>query len=269
MAQDLTSSTCIGAAGEGVKTTWLLEGQATAYTNATGVSVDTDGYKITAAMTWRTTANTGTTIALSVETGLTAHADTGTAVVIGACAETLTSASAALAAKTTDAGNYALCHWLFFHWGGNNAHVTTASTGSNAWGESKYLNEAAWGTAGDAVTGAGTHASSGGTSLTSATNGLTLTPTPAATLALGNGTEYTMWWYQPKFATTYAATALRRYNGGKSDADKVKGYCASQRKADGAAHKSGGWKAGATVTLAGAAALAVSAVALGAAAIAI
>lgn len=77
-----------------------------------------------------------------------------------------------------------------------------------------------------------------------------------------------MWWYQPKYATTYAAGTLRRYNGGKSDADHVKGYCMSQRKADGSTHETKGFLAGATVTLSGAAALVAGAVALGAAALA-
>jgi len=54
MAQDLTSTTCIGTnPGDGLKLTWKVEGSATAYTNATGVSISTDGYKITAAMLWR------------------------------------------------------------------------------------------------------------------------------------------------------------------------------------------------------------------------
>lgn len=269
MAQDLTTSTCIGAIGVGIKTTWKLEGLTTTYTAAAGVTVDTDGYKITAAMTWRALSTlTGATNALSSEGSLTSGAS-GTAMVLGTCVETLTSASASLAASTTDQGNYALCHWIFYHWGSDTAHVTTASTGSNAWGESKYLNEAQWGTAGGALTGAATHASSGGTSLTSTTNGLTLTPTPAASFTFTNNSDYSMWWYQPKWVSTYAATALRRYNGGSADANKVKGYCWGVRSASSSTVVTANRGTGATVTLSGAAALAFSAVALGAAAIAI
>jgi len=78
-----------------------------------------------------------------------------------------------------------------------------------------------------------------------------------------------MWWYQPKYATTYAASVLRRYNGGKSDGEKVKGYCVSARLTTGATHLTAGFLAGTEVTLSGAATLAAGAIALGVATLAI
>ena len=36
-------------------------------------------------------------------------------------------------------------------------------------------------------------------------------------------------WYQPTYAATYGVSALRRYNGGAGDGDKVKAYCAEVR----------------------------------------
>ena len=52
-AQTLTATTCTNTAGSGLVTTWLLSGSASAYVAPSGVSADTDGYKIAAAMTWK------------------------------------------------------------------------------------------------------------------------------------------------------------------------------------------------------------------------
>merc|ERR1712072_1661145 len=63
----------------------------------------------------------------------------------------------------------------------------------------------------------------------------------------------TFTWYQPKWAATYAATALRRYNGGGTEVEKVQGYCVSMRRLDGTAHKTGRFvKTSAISTLSGA-----------------
>ena len=43
------------------------------------------------------------------------------------------------------------------------------------------------------------------------------------------GGTYTMEWYQPPYANSYDITSLRRYNGGTSDGDNVKAYCARLR----------------------------------------
>lgn len=51
-AQELSVSTCYATKGNGIKFTWLLAGQDTTYTDATGVTIATDGYKVTAALTW-------------------------------------------------------------------------------------------------------------------------------------------------------------------------------------------------------------------------
>ena len=43
------------------------------------------------------------------------------------------------------------------------------------------------------------------------------------------GTAYKQKWYQPKYATTYSVSSLRRYNGAPNEGDKVKGYCVGLR----------------------------------------
>jgi hypothetical protein len=42
----------------------------------------------------------------------------------------------------------------------------------------------------------------------------------------------TMFWYQPTYEHTYVSTTLRRYNGGESNGDKVRAYCAGLRPTD-------------------------------------
>ena len=250
-AQTLTATTCTATAGEGLVTTWLLSGLTTTYTAATGVNADTDGYKIAAAMTWQSwTSKTTDPIATSNEAATSGT----TSVVIGTCVETLDSASAALATTVTTEGNFAICHWMFAVYG-NDTAVTTLSATTNGWGDTKYLTTSQWGTSGNAVTGAGaTSTGGGGTSLTSANNGLEFSPAVAASLTL-SAQAYTMTWYQPKYASTYGSSALRRYNGGTSDADKVKAYCVSTRIVTVTSHVTAGFVAGSAVTLSGAAAL--------------
>jgi len=43
------------------------------------------------------------------------------------------------------------------------------------------------------------------------------------------GSEYSLYWYQPKYSTTYCATCLRRYNGDVNGGTKVRAYCVSGR----------------------------------------
>ena len=78
-----------------------------------------------------------------------------------------------------------------------------------------------------------------------------------------------MSWFQPAYASTYKG-GLRRYNGGGSDATRVKGYCVAARSLTWATPATssniqvadGSGVAG-TVTLTGASALVASAVAFG------
>ena len=71
-----------------------------------------------------------------------------------------------------------------------------------------------------------------------------------------------MSWYQPKYASSYDALGLRRYNGGSSNADKVKGWCFSTRLQSSTIALSTGKVEGATVTLAGSTALAAGMISL-------
>merc|ERR1711939_315590 len=170
--------------------------------------------------------------------------------------------TAALAASTTTEGNYGLCHFIFWTW-------SAAAAGTNDWGQTNYLTEAQWGTNGNKVAGSGMK-TGGGTAITLATQGHTLTPVPASgttTIAAGSKVFF---WYQPKYASTYASTALRRYNGGGTEVEKVTAYCVSQRLLATTTHVASGFVKQTTVTtLSGASALAAGAIALGVASLAI
>merc|ERR1711957_529919 len=141
---------------------------------------------------------------------------------------------------------------------------------TNEYSVAKYLTAAQWGTAGAAIVG--TSLLTTGTSIGS-THGIVLSPATKPTTYAAQA--YTQFWYQPTYAGTYASTVLRRYNGGASDGDKVKAYCAGLRglttttAADArdlvAASVAG--TAG-VVTLTGAQTLAAGAIAFGAAALA-
>ena len=146
--------------------------------------------------------------------------------------------------------------------------VTVVSGTTNEYAVAKYLTAAQFGTAGNALKGATLLAT--GTSI-GTTHGFALTPAtkPVSTYA---AQVYTQFWYQPSYASTYASTSLRRYNGGTADADKVKAYCArlrgvasSQTTYDAASALIAATKAGTAgvVTLTGAQALAFSAIAFG------
>lgn len=263
-----SAETC-NKAGNGMTSTWTLSGQTTTYAGTYATA--SDGYKIVASMTWVDPGNTYTT----AYGGTGETVNTNDNVGMGTCVATMTAAGTAeLAATTTTEGNYALCHFIFWQSNTGSGGVVTlyaASTGTNDWGQSNYLNETQWGTLGAGVKGNGMRAgNSGGTAIATATYGHALSPAGAScttTIPLG---AKTFTWYQPKWASTYAATALRRYNGGGTEVEKVQAYCVSARRLDGTAHKSGGFvKTSAVSTLSGASVIAAGAIALGVAALAL
>ena len=249
-----TGDSCTSA-GLGMVTQWTLSGSTTAYA---GTLTTTDGYQIAAQMTWVATT--------SYTTGLASESLSGQACAIGTCVETLTSAGVRVASTVTDDGNNAICHWIYVL-GGSTSTAGTASTGTGNWGETKFLTHAQWGTtSGGGVIGS--TIKSNGTSV-STSYGHALAPASVTTFAAGN---YSMTWFQPKYAATYLSTTLRRYNGGTADADKVKAYCVGMRLlATATVLSTTGITAASvtgTVTLTGASALAASAIAFGAAALA-
>ena len=65
----------------------------------------------------------------------------------------------------------------------------------------------------------------------SATHGFVRSPETKPTTYLSTQ-EYTMFWYQPTYESSYAITSLRRYNGGEANGDKIKAYCAMLRPSD-------------------------------------
>jgi len=235
-------------------TQWTLSGLTTAYS---GTLTTTDGYKIEAAFTW---------VAItSVTTNGASESLNGVECAFGTCVETLDSAGVRVASTVTTEGNNALCHW-FYVLGGGTSTAQTASTGGTNWGETKFLTHAQWGsTAGAGVVG--NTIKSNGTSISTSYEH-TLDPASVTTFAAGT---YKMTWYQPTYAATYAETALRRYNGGTADADKVKAYCVGLRLVSAASAISPTEITAAsttgTVTLTGASALAATALAFGVAAL--
>jgi len=144
------------------------------------------------------------------------------------------------------------------------ASYSGGTTAASEWGETRYLDATAWGTAGTGIIG--TNMQTLGTRITSASQGFTLSNTAVTTFSAG--TAYTQTWYQPKWASTYVSTALRRYNGGSTDGDKVKGYCVGVRSLTDASTDNTP-TAGTQVTVTGATALAAGAIAFGVAALAI
>jgi len=256
------SATCSGN-GAGFTTTWTLTGSTTAYT---GDISATDGYKLKATLTFKNGSETSATSPVEV---LTAGAKVGA----GTCVETLDSAGAAIDTSVTTNGNFAICHYFFYTTTANTTDAVVwagAYTATTQWGLTTYLNTTQWGTAGNGIIGTGMNTATGGTGITTADWGLVLTTSDTTeTTKLVVDATYNWEWYQPKDATTY--TGLRRYGGGFGDAtaDKVKGYCVSQRLLTGATNNIAGIVAGSTVDLTGASALAAGAIALGVAALAI
>lgn len=177
------------------------------------------------------------------------------------------SAGAAIAATVTTVGNVAICHWMYTAHDGTDdspASYSGGTTAASEWGETRYLDATAWGTAGTGIIG--TNMQTLGTRITSAAQGFTLSNTSVTTFAAG--TAYTQTWYQPKWASTYTSSALRRYNGGATDGDKVRGYCVGARSLTDASTDYVP-VVGTQVTVTGATALAAGAIAFGVAALAI
>ena len=258
-----TGDSCATTAGSGFVTTWTLAGNTAAYTG----SLSTDGYKLKAAMTFK---NGGTTI-ISPNTAITASAVIG----IGSCVATLDSAGSVPVATDVTVGNFAICHFVFYAATATTAvasgTITNAYTGTH-WGVTKYLTATQWGstTPGSGIIGSTMNTTGAGTAITTASWGVVFSPSTATT-AFTEAAVYSMEWYQPSYKTAYTASELRRYGGGynNSTADKVKGYCVSQRLISVVTNVSAGIVAGTTVTLSGAEALAAGAIAFGVAALAI
>lgn len=257
----LSTESCATTVGQGLVTSWTLAGATTAYS---GTLTTTDGYSISAAFTWATLVSNVT----GSGTDCTANA-----CVIGTCVETYDSLGVVVASTVTDDGNIALCHWFLTSASSVVGTVGLVSGTTNTYGIANYLTATQWGTGGNAVVGNGllTRGTSIGT-----THGFALTPSTKP-LTIYTAGAYSQLWYQPTYASTYASTVLRRYNGGSGDADKVKAYCARLRPIDTASATytattamvaaTVGGTAG-VITLTGAQALAAGAIAFGVAALA-
>lgn len=261
-----TSDTCVSLTavngGWGLATTWVISGQSELYTD----TLDTDGYQITAFFTWRDVFSVNQ---MSAAPAITA----ATTCVIGTCVETRDPNGDQLAAGKTTVGNYAICHWLYVQVQSGSATLNTSGTfggglAGTDWGETRYLTETEWGTAGAALTGATAHTT--GTAV-GAAHGFALSDTGLT--AFVPKAVYSMSWFQPKWATTYAANKLRRYSANQNPADQVLAYCMGTRPVSSTVQAidiARATHAGAdgVVTLAGAASLLASVAALGTVALA-
>jgi len=273
-SSDTTLTTLNTWYGKSMITMWNLQGQSTVYT---GALASTDGYKITASMIWRTAVDAvrysrmgdyGNTYTAG---GLSTDVTLGTRAAMGTCVETLTDDGATLPAGIDTQGNYAICHWMYFLAGTNTTSTKPGGRVGLDWGETRYLTEFDWGTAGSNISG--TRIETLGTGL-GAAQGFALSETTVLTSFVDGGV-YSQTWYQPKYAATYAANELRRYNGGPGFGSKIKAYCIGQHALTdthtGAlngvtpADNSG---VGGVVTLSGAFALSAGAIAFGAASLA-
>jgi len=213
-----TSDACYQALtdkGQGMLSQWTLTGSPTTYT---GVVPNTDGYQITFTMQWRDMTNENET-----STGATATNPAfgvGDTAVVGTCVETLDSNGAVLAAGTDTEGNFAVCHWFYLVVGGNVTSIKRFGTAGTDYSEVRYYNEVEWGTIGSGINGANTPTKGQAIGVN---QGYSRFPATATSYTIGD--YYSQSWYQPKYATTYAAGALRRYNGASGSRDKVRAYC--------------------------------------------
>lgn len=252
------------ATGEGLATTWTLTGGVT-YSG----QLNTDGYKLKAALVWKNgNAVSKKTVAETISAS--------TAIGYGSCVATLDSAGKVPAATSTTTGNFAICHFFFYlatTSGTTSGTVQAPFTVSTAWGVTTYLTGTQWGTttAGSGIVGNTMNNSTGGTGITTSNWGIVYSPTTATNSQLTADQTYSMEWYQPKWATTYKETELRRYGGtfNNSTADKVMPYCISQRLLSASTNFAQGIVAGTEKTMTGAFALAAGAVAFGVSALAI
>jgi hypothetical protein len=259
----LTSESCAVGVQTGMVTSWTIAGAATAYA---GTLTTTDGYTLEASLTMKAFTSSNTAGTLNCDTN---------ACTIGTCVETYDSAGVVVAATVTDDGNLALCHWFLVAANAAAVYGTAGAvtSGGNDYSVAYYLTATQWGTAGNALVGNGL--TTRGTAI-GTTHGFTRDPTTKPSTVYTN-TTYKQKWFQPTYAATYASTALRRYNGGSGDADRVKAYCAMLRDVATAstAYSTATALKPATVggtsgvvTLTGAQALAAGAIAFGVAALA-
>jgi hypothetical protein len=124
---------------------------------------------------------------------------------MGTCVELLMADSSAYASSVTTIGNFAICHWMYTIYDGTDdstGKTTDGVTAASAWGETRYLNAADWGTAGATIVG--TSMQSLGTVITNSKQGFLLSSSTLDTYVAGN--IYSQSWYQPKYAETYTTT---------------------------------------------------------------
>jgi hypothetical protein len=209
----LSTETCATTTKLGMVTSWTLAGSTTAYAG----TLATDGYTLEASLTMVVFSDNVVDNTVNTTTGAVKG-------VIGTCVETYDSAGTVVAATVVDDGNLALCHWFIVDASATVGLIGNTGT-ANEYSIANYMTATQWGTAGNAIIGNGllTRGTRIGTTLN-----FERTPSTQPTGSY-TATAYKQKWYQPTYAATYTSSALRRYNGGTSDGDKVKAYCAEIR----------------------------------------
>lgn len=256
-----TDDACANTAGWGMQTSWTLNGSTTEYV---GALADTDGYVVRASLAYKGTATYGV-----ASTTISGETLTGLSTAYGTCVVSVDNAGTTQLTSSVSEGNQVMCHWLYIL-GGSVQSVQFVTGSDTVYGESRFMNGTEWGVDGSGIVGS--NIKSLGTTLTAAEHGFILSP---ASLTLYTDRTYTMDWYQPKYASRYSSTGLKRYNGGATDGSKVRAYCMAQRLVSTTTVLSTSGIVAATnagvsgvVTLSGASTLAASVIAFGAAALA-
>jgi len=138
-----TGESCTSVAGWGMVTVWTMLGSTTDYI---GSLPDTDGYKITASLTWADTSLYTTSRGGETLTNL----DTA----YGTCVVSVDNVGNTQLDTEIDSGNQVICHWLYYKGG---SVLTAGSTADDktglVYGETRYLNGSEWGYNGSGIVG--------------------------------------------------------------------------------------------------------------------
>lgn len=106
IATSTTGESCTSVAGWGMVTQWTMNGSTTEYT---GSLPDTDGYMMTAAMTWVSTS--------AYLTSRSGESLSGFDTVYGTCVASVDDAGNTQLDTVIDEGNQVICHWLYYKGG--------------------------------------------------------------------------------------------------------------------------------------------------------
>lgn len=140
---------------------------------------DTDGYQVTAALTWQSLAGVTLDRYHNGDGNYIQAITSGHPSAIGSCVETWDSWTMPLAPGATAWGNHAICHWLYYLGQSDTASTSLGGAAGTDFGETRYYTSAEWGTAGSRLNGGNIR--SLGHAITSTEWGLTKDPDQVTT----------------------------------------------------------------------------------------